>query len=110
MKWSVKRSLSVVLAGAVFLLFVPGTNPGHSKPDDSHSLIAKTPKAAVNTYNPVDAPDAVVAIATLSPLAPTVSAGLVRPILSFCAARLEDPLWQGRAPPLQPTIRAHMQV
>jgi hypothetical protein len=111
MDWlSVKRLLSVVLAGAVVFLFVPGTKPAHAKSDHSHSLVAKTPNAAINTYNSVDAPDAVVAIATLAPLAPSVSARLIRPAPCSYPTRLEDTFHPGRAPPSEPTIRIHMRV
>jgi hypothetical protein len=108
--WSVKRLLSVVLVGAVVFLFVPRARLAHAKTGHSHSLVAKTPQAAVNTYNPVDAPDAVVAIATLRPLAPAIFAKLVRSAPCSCTTRPDNSLWQGRAPPFEPTIRKQRRV
>jgi hypothetical protein len=105
MEWrSVKRFLSVVLAGAVVFLFVPGTRLAPASSYDSHSLAAKTPSAAINTYNPVDAPDAVVVTVALAPLAPNVSARLVCLAPRSRPTRLENTFHQGRAPPIQPAI------
>jgi hypothetical protein len=99
-QWGVKRVFAVVVTCAVTLLFVPGARLGHANSQDSHSLVAKTPNAAVNTYNSVDAPDAVVAAATLGPAMPAVSVRI--PCLVACSyqTRLDDTVHQGRAPPI----------
>jgi hypothetical protein len=95
----VKRLFSIVAVSAAMFLFVPGTRSAHANSSDSHSLVAKTQNAAVNTYNPVDAPDATAAAATFVLIVPACSRRISDSSACPDQTKLDDAFHSGRGPP-----------